>query len=119
METSVLQKNKIARKTGMGFFLLLAGFYVVAEVFTGNFSALDLIPLLIVMLAIAANRKAGFVAFGCISLLASAYITLAVLVKGVGLWETLIPSVVAFLGVMASLLVLYSCISVSRSSFKF
>lgn len=119
METSVLKKNKLARNIGMGFFLLLVGVYVMAELFTGNFSALDLTPLLVVILPVIANRRSGYLLFGCITLLASAYITLAVLVKGVGLWQTLIPSVVAFLGVIASLLVIYSCLSVSRTMFKF
>lgn len=119
METAVLQKNRLARNIGMGFFLVLAGLFTAAELFVGNFSFLIFVPLALVLLPVVINRRAGYLAFASVSILLSAYMTLAILVKAVGFWQILIPSIVAFLGVIASVLVFYSCLSISERSFRF
>lgn len=112
-------KNRQARHIGMGFFLLLSGAYLIAEVFSGHFSWHDLVPFALVMLPAAVDNRVGYLLFAGVAMLISAFVTLEILIEGVGFWTTIIPATVAFTGVLASSLVIYSCTSVSERSFRF
>lgn len=119
MESAAQQKAWMAKIFGSCYFILLGFTYAIMELVSGHFSFADLCVLLWACLPILINKRWLYVLFGGVNLMVWSYIALGIMVKGGGeAIGLLVISVVTAGSVVASLLLIYSAISISEKRFS-
>ncbi|CAM3331552.1 hypothetical protein FLLO111716_04510 [Flavobacterium longum] len=119
MESAAQQKAWMAKIFGSCYFILLGFTYAIMELVSGHFSFADLCVLLWACLPILINKRWLYVVFGGVNLLVWSYIALGMMVisggDAVGL---LFMAIITAGAVVASLLLIYSAISISEKRFS-